>query len=144
MRNELIKRKKWFQRNGKLLLSLVVIVVLIFTVFISLTFGHLGDLGKAYAEPQLYNGALKLAQQNMEVIDLLGQLESIGKIAILEGNVEYNNENSQVDLSVIVVGSKGKATMQVIANRINKAWEYKKITIRIKNPREKRGIIIVK
>lgn len=144
MSNELIERKKWFQRNGKLLLSLVVIAVLTFTLFISFMFGHLGDLGKAYAEPQLYNGALKLAQQNKQVIELLGQLESIGKIAILEGNVEYNNDNSQVDLSVRVIGSKGKANMHVIANRINKAWEYKKISIRIKNPPEKRGIITVK
>lgn len=59
------------------------------------------------------------------------------KIAILEGEVKYNDDNSQVDLSVRVIGTKGKAKMSVIANRINDNWEYEKISIRIKNPSDK-------
>lgn len=144
MSNELLKRKNWIQRNWKWTLPLAVIVILTFTLLLSLTAEHLGDFGKAYAEPQLYAGEVTIAQQNKEVTELLGKLDPIEKMAILEGEVEYSDDNSHVDLSVRITGSKGKANMSVIANRINNIWEYKKISIRIKNPPEKRRTITVK
>lgn len=144
MSNELLKRKNWLQLNWKWIVPLAAILVLTFTLFISLTADHLGDFGKAYAEPQLYADALEIAQQNKEVTELLGKLEPVGKMAILEGDIEYTDENSHVDLSVRVTGTKGNARMHVIANRINDSWEYEKISIRIKNPPEKQQTIVVK
>lgn len=144
MSNEILKQENWFQRNWKWTLPLVVIVILTFTLFFSLIAGHLGDFGKAYAEPQLYDGALEIAQENKDVTELLGQLEPVGKMAILEGDIEYTDESNHVYLSVRVTGTKGKANMSVIANRINDSWEYQKISIRIKNPPEIRQSIDVK
>ncbi|WP_026451942.1 cytochrome c oxidase assembly factor Coa1 family protein [Aequorivita capsosiphonis] len=144
MSNELVKQNNWFQRHWKWMLPLVVVGILTATLFASLTAGHLGDFGKAYAEPQLFKGALDLAQQNREVTELLGQLEPVGNMAILEGDIEYTHESNHVNLSVRVTGTKGKANMQVIANRINDSWEYQKVSIRVKNPPEKRQTIMVK
>lgn len=115
-----------------------------FSLFLSLTADHLSDFGKAYAEPQLYQVALELAQENKEVTALLGKLEPVGKIAILEGDIEYSKENNHVELSVRVIGETGRANMYVIADRRNDMWEYEKIKIRIKNPPENRRTIIVK
>lgn len=144
MSNELLKRKNWLQRNWSWTIPLVVVLILSFSLFFSLTAGHLGDLGKAYAEPQLYAGALEIVQQNKQVTALLGQLEPIGKMAILEGEIDYSNEDCYVDLWVRITGTKGKAGMSVTAKRINNKWEYEKISIRIKNPPEERQNIIVK
>lgn len=144
MSNELVKQKNWLQRSWKWMLPLVVVCFLTFTLFLSMTAGHLGDFGKAYAEPHLYQGAVEIAQKNKEVTALLGKLEPVGKIAILEGDIDYSDDNSHVELSVRVVGATGKATMYAIANRINNVWEYKEITIQIKNPPENRQKIKVR
>lgn len=144
MNNELINKKDWLQRNWKWALTLIVIAFLSLALFLSQTSEHISDFGKAYFEPELYEGALKLAQQNEQVTELLGQLEPVGKMAILEGDIEFTNKNNHVDLSVRIAGTEGKANLSATAYRIKNNWEYEKITIRIKNPSEKRQNIIVK
>lgn len=144
MSNDLVKQKNWLQHSWKWMLPLVIISILTFTLFFSMTAGHLGDFTKAYAEPQLFEGAKDIAQQNKKVTELLGKLEPVEKMAILEGDIEYSDENNHVTLSVKIIGATGKATMDVIANLINDAWEYQKIAIRIKNPPKKRQTIRVR
>jgi len=67
----------------------------------------------------------------------------VSKMAILEGDVNYTNQNRNVQFTVRVEGKNGKALMDGIAERINDSWDYKKITIRVKNPPEKRQTINV-
>lgn len=143
MENELIHQKNWFQRNWQWALPIAIVAILSATLFFSLTARHLGDFGKAYSEPQLFQGALEKAQENAEVKTVLGELEPVSKIAILEGDVNYSNQNRNVQFTVRVEGKNGKALMDGIAERTNDSWEYKKITIRIKNPPEKRQTINV-
>lgn len=144
MTNDLIHQKNWFQRNWKWALPVSVVAILAVTLFFSLTAGHLDDFGKAYAEPQLYDGAVEIAQQNSTVNELLGKIEPVTKMAILEGDIDYTNQNKNVHFSVRIESKEGKARMSVDAERNSDFWEYRKIIIRIKNPSEKRQTILVK
>jgi len=141
MDNDLIHQKTWFQRNWKWVLPIAIFAILAATLFFSLMAGHLGDFGKAYSEPQLFQGALEKAQENEEVKIAVGEIEPVSKMAILEGEVNYTNQNRNVQFTVRVEGKNGKAFMDGFAERSNDSWEYKKITIRIKNPPEKRQTI---
>src|SRR5690606_27097276 len=143
MENELIHQKNWFQRNWKWALPISILAILCATLFFSLTGEHLGDFGKAYSDPQLFQGAMEKAQENEEVKRVLGEIEPVSKMAILEGDVNYTNQNRNVQFTVRVEGKNGKALMDGIAERINDSWDYKKITIRVKNPPEKRQTINV-
>lgn len=141
MSNDLIKQKSWLQLYWRWILPISILGILAAILFFSLTAGHLGDFGKAYAEPQLYEGAISKAQENEKVTVALGKIKPISKMAIFEGDVEYTNKN--VRFALRIEGDHGKAKMDVIAEHVNDVWEYKKITIRIKNPPEKRQIISV-
>ena len=90
------------------------------------------DIVKAYADPDLVQTAIDKAQKNDEVKELLGTLEQVDIMAKLEGSVKYLNNDTSVDISVRVKGSKGKGRMRIIAERNGENWEYKKIVIGIK------------
>lgn len=143
MNNEIIQQKNWAQRNWRWALSFVIILVLGVILLFSLTGDHLGDFGQAYADPQLFQGAVDKAQENEAVTNLLGNLEPIDKMAILEGDVGYSNQNKNVSFSVRLKGSNGKAQMSAEAIRKNDLWEYKKITIRIKDSSKNKQTIEV-
>src|SRR5690606_9200883 len=143
MENELIHQKNWFQRNWKWVLPISIVAILSATFFFSLIGEHLGDFGQAYNDSDLFEGALLKVQENEEVTFALGEIEPVSKMAILEGDVNYTNQNRNVQFTVRVEGKNGKALMDGIAERINDSWDYKKITIRVKNPPEKRQTINV-
>lgn len=143
MENDLIKQRSWFQRNWKLVVPISIVAILGTTLFFSLTAGHLGDFGKAYSDPLLFQGALEKAKENEEVKTVLGVIEPISKMAILEGDVNYTNQGNSVQFTVRIEGKNGKAFMDGIAERITDSWKYKKITIRIKNPPAKKQTIEV-
>ena len=141
MNNELIKQKSWWNRNWKWLVP-VSGILLIFAILISSGMGRIGaDLAKAYSDTELYENALKKAKSNQKVTELLGEIKPIDKLAILEGEVHYTNDNRTVSSTIRIKGSKGKARMDIIADRINNKWSYKKINVRIKNPPEKKQTI---
>ncbi len=140
----MVNQQSWIKRNWKWLLSLIVLMILSLSLFFTLTAGHLSDFTKAYLEPQLFKGAVELAQKNENVSELLGEIEPINKMAILEGDVVYSNQGNKVEFSVKIDGTNRKARIDVIANKNKNVWEYEKITIRIKNPPENRQTIKVK
>lgn len=143
MNNEILPHKNWAQRNWRWALLFIVVLVLAISLLFSLTGDHLGDFGQAYADPQLFQGAVDKSQENKEVIYLLGNLKPIDKLAILEGDVEYSNQNKNVSFSVRVKGTKGKAQMSAKAIRNRDAWEYTKITIRVKDSFKNKNVIEV-
>lgn len=146
MNNEIIEEKKWLKRNWKWFLPLTGI----FLVFITLLFssgmgGHMAGFAKAYADTELYQNAIEKANLNKKVTNLLGEIQPIDNLAILEGEVRYSENNTSVDLSIRVKGNKRKASMDISADRIEGEWNYKKINIRIKKPiKEKQTIEIIK
>lgn len=139
MNNELLTQKNWWQRNWKWFTPVAVIIIFASGLFmISDMDKHLGDFAKASSDTELFKNAVEKAQQDPRVVELLGQLEPIENMAIIEGEVQYTNNDQAVELSVRILGSKGKARLDISAEWINESWEYQKINIRIKTPPEKK------
>lgn len=144
MKNELIEKENWWQKNWKWFApSLTVIILAVGILLLTLTGGNLGNFAQAYSDTELYENALQKANSNLKVKEELGELEPISKLAIIEGDVQYSKNNQFVEMTVRVSGSKGRAAMDIAAERIQNSWNYKKIIVRIKNPPEKKQTINV-
>ena len=94
------------------------------------------DITKAYSDYPIYEGALNKAKSNNRVIEVFGNLKPIDKFAIVEGFVEYSNNNSSIKTTVRIKGTKSKGKLDIVANKVNGAWVYQTITIRVKEPDE--------
>jgi len=132
--NESIREKNWGKRNWKWLVPITAFLILIIAL-LSFTSG-LTSFAQAYAEPALYEKALEEARKNERVLEVLGDLQPVDKLAIMEGNAVYADDNSVADLTFRVKGSKGKGKMDVSVLKKNGLWEYQLIKIRIQNPKE--------
>jgi hypothetical protein len=143
MDNELILNKNWWNRNWKWFLptSLILLLLVTGSVMSSVIGGNIIDITQAYADNSLYQNAINKAQINKRVLEILGELEPIDKLAIVEGNAVYSNNNKSVTSSVRLKGSKGNGKMDILAEKNGTVWKYKAITIRIKNPKEDIKII---
>lgn len=142
MNNELIKQKSWWKRNWKWVVPVSGIILISFAIFFSSGMGGIAtDLAQAYADTELYKEALEKAKSDERVQELLGEIEPIDKLAILEGEVHYTNNHQTVNSTIRLKGTKGKARMDITADRINDEWNYNKINIRIKNPPDKKQTI---
>jgi len=143
MDNELINVNSWWNRNWKWFLpTFIVLFLLVFgLVFSSSIDGNVTDIAKAYSDNSLYEIAIEKAKTNKRVLEVIGELEPVNKLAILEGNVIYSNNNNSVKLSIRIKGNKGKGKMDIAANKNGNEWEYEKINIRIKDPKEEIQIL---
>ncbi len=141
MNNELIVEKSWWKKNWKWFLptALFLMGTLLFTT-LSID-GNVTDIAKAYSENSLYEKAIEKSNTNERVLELLGTLEPIDKLAIIEGNAKYSSNNNSVEVTVRVKGSKGKGKIDISADKKGTEWEYKKISIRIKHPKEEIQIL---
>jgi hypothetical protein len=144
MDNELIVNKNWWSKNWKWFLPTSVLLFLLFLGFIlsSNNGGNVTDIAQAYTDDSLYNNAFEKAKTNKRVLELLGEIKPIDKLAILEGNAVYSSDNNFVKSSVRIKGNKGKGKMDIWAIKSGIQWKYKTITIRVKNPKEE--ILIIK
>lgn len=142
MNNELIKQKSWWKRNWKWLVPVCGIILIFISIFFSSGMGGVTtNLAQAYADVELYDNAVKMAQSDARVKELLGEIQPIDKLAIIEGQVEYSDGNKTVNTTIRVIGTKGKGNLDISANRINDVWVYKIIKIRIKTPPHKKQTI---
>lgn len=137
MDNQITEHKNWLQRNIKWFAPFVVVVLLLGSaVFSSVSDAQLGGYANALADDTLFQNAVKQAQENAEVTSILGTLEPVDQLAVIESNVTYSDNNNAVNLSVRVKGSKAKGRMDVIAAKVNNKWQYEFIKIRIKDPKQ--------
>ena len=141
MDNELIVKKSWWKRNWKWFLPTTLLMFGIGLVLTSSIDGNVTDFAQAYSDNSLYEKAIEKAKANERVLEVLGDLESIDKLAIIEGNAKYSNNNNSIELSVRVKGNKGKGKMDISAVKKGTEWVYKKINIRIKQPKEEIQIL---
>jgi hypothetical protein len=142
MNNELIDQKSWWKRNWKWLVPLSGIILISLGIFFSSGMdGIATDLVQAYADTELYDNALEKAKSDERVTELLGEIKPIDQLAILEGHVEYSNDNKTVNSSIRIIGNKGKGSLDISADRMNNEWNYTKINVRIKNPPENKQTI---
>jgi len=144
MNNELIEQKSWWKGNWKWIVPAVGVILISIGIFFSSGMdGITTDLVQAYASQELYEDAVIKANSDERVIAVLGTIKPIDKLAILEGEVHYSNKNKTINTSIRIIGTKGKARLDIVANRMNTEWKYIKINVRIKNPPEKRQILMI-
>ena len=135
MSNELIPEKSWWKSNWNWVVGCLVLLVVASTILFNTKIIGVGaDITKAYLETSLYTDALQKAQADNRVTEILGTLQPIDKLAILEGAVTYTDSNQRVSSTIRVKGTKGKAKMDIKAQRVQNIWKYNQINIRIKNP----------
>ncbi len=138
MNNELLVRKSWLRRNWRWFLptSLLLFLLLLGVVLKSTIDGNVMHVAQAYSDKSLFEKAIQKANLNQRVIEIIGKIEPIDRLAILEGHTVYTKNNNSVAMSIRVKGSKGKGKMDIFADKNGKEWDYKKINIRIKIPKE--------
>lgn len=129
------QQKPWLQRNWIWLITIAIVVML--TLFISSPIGTVvTDIAKVSAESKIYEDAWQLTSENKDIIKTLGTLESISKLDIIEGQVKYADDNDTVNMTVRVVGDKGKGKLDISATREGIDWDYNLIKVRLKNSKE--------
>lgn len=131
MENEILEEKKGLKRNWKWIVIIVVVFAAIGVFFTTHSGKNVSVFTQAFVDTPLYENAIKKSNTNEDVLSVLGKLQPVDELAILESNVEYGDDNTSVNLSVRVQGNKAKGKMDVVAVKKGKAWEYKMIKIRI-------------
>ena len=122
----------------------ILIITLSGSIYLFSTSGmssHTVNFVQAYLDKDLYQNALIKAKKDERVKMIFGELQPIDKLAILEGEVGYSNDNKTVNMSLKINGSKENGTMHILANREGEKWIYEKIDIIAK--RENKEVIIV-
>jgi hypothetical protein len=138
MDNELITKDNWWKRNWKWLVPTCVLLFF-FGIWLALTLiitGNIDDYAQAYSDTLLYEKAFEKAKTNDRIIAVLGNLEPIDQLAIIEGDVKYSNNGNSVDLSIRIQGTKGRGKMDIVADKKGTVWNYKKINVRIRQSKE--------
>ena len=119
MDNDLINEQSWWKKNWKWFLpTFMIMLLLVFGLLLSSSVdGNVTDIAQAYSDNSLYEKAIEKAKTNKRVIEVIGELEPIDKLAILEGNAIYSNNQNSVELSIRVKGNKGKGKRETIVSR---------------------------
>ena len=142
MNNDLIKNKTWWQKNWKWFVPISSVFSIVTAAIFLSGFGEtLGNYTKAYSDSELYENALIIVRENNRVKETLGDIESINNMTILNGYVEYSDNNNSINTTIKVSGEHGKAMLDISAYLINGKWRYKDLKIRIKKPQEKKETI---
>lgn len=142
MNNNLVEHESWFKKNWKWLVPLTGTMLILSISFLIIAFGSvLDNYSKAYADPKLYELALEKVKQNERVNVVLGEIEPINNMSILNGSINYSDDNNLVNSTIKITCEKGKAMLDILAERNNTTWDYKSITVRIKSPLEKKETI---
>lgn len=138
MNNELIIKNSWWKTNWKWFLPtfIAALLLLIGLVWSSTSDGSFTDIVQAYADHSIHEKAIEKANENQRVHDVIGKIEPLDKLAILEGNAIYSNDHNSVSLSVRIKGNKGKGKMDIKADKNGNEWVYQKISIRLKDSKE--------
>mgnify|MGYP003612290339 CR=1 FL=1 len=129
MDNEIIEQKSFWTKRW--FWSTVIIAIGFMLIMISNS-DDVVNFGQAYADPSLYQNAIDKANKNEKVIQNFGKLKPIDKLAILEGNTLYSNNNKSISISVRVSGKKENGKMDILADKEGHIWKYKSIKIRNK------------
>lgn len=143
MNNELISEKSWWKRNWKWFLATIALLFSIAVTFLSTANIDKGvlDVVRGYSDSALYEKAIEKAKTNERILEVLGDLQPIDPLSIVEGNTKYSNNSNSVALSIRIKGSKGSGKMDAWADKKGAEWEYKKICIRIKHTKEEIQIV---
>lgn len=145
MENDLIEHTSWLKKYWKWLISIFLVLIILLVVFLNSNFGGaIGSFAKAYNDISIYENALQEVKKSDHILSVLGKIEPIDNASILNGDVNYSNNDKTVNSTIKIIGEKGDAMMDISANKINdSSWTYSEIIIRIKHPKEKKETITI-
>ena len=130
------------RKSLKWLIPIIVVLAIVIYLFSSSGMGKVAtDLTQAYADPELYKNAIEKANSDQQVIKNIGEIKPIDKMTILNGEVNFTDDNKTVNTTIKIIGQKGNGKMDIIAKRENENWRYEKINIRIKDSEKKTNTI---
>jgi hypothetical protein len=136
--NEQVQQKNWFARNWLWLVPVggcfTIISLFIFGIG-AIFFGVTNVLKNSTP----YEFAVKLASNNIKVIEYLG--EPIETHRIMSGNISVHNDAGEVDIEIPLKGSKGEGSIIVIGEKIDGEWFYEELYILIKETNEKINLL---
>ena len=122
----------WLNKNYKWLVPVLTIFIIITYLLASSNLGKTStDLAQAYADTELYQEAINKANRNIRVLELIGEIQPVGKMTILNGEVQYLDNAQKVTSTVKVQGSKDNAKLDLSAYRNGDVWVYELINLRI-------------
>ena len=122
----------WLNKNYKWLVPVLTIFIIITYLLASSNLGKTStDLAQAYTDTELYQEAINKANRNTRVLELIGEIQPIGKMTILNGEVQYLDNAQKVTSTVKVQGSKDNAKLDLSAYRNGDVWVYELINLRI-------------
>ena len=80
----------WLNKNYKWLVPVLTIFIIITYLLASSNLGKTStDLAQAYTDTELYQEAINKANRNIRVLELIGEIQPVGKMTILNGEVQY-------------------------------------------------------
>jgi hypothetical protein len=130
------------KKNLKWLIPIMVVLAIIIYLLSSSGMGKVAtDLTQAYAGQDLYKNAIEKANSNQQVIEIIGEIKPIDKMTILNGEVNFSDDNQTVNSTIKVIGSKRNGKLDLTAERENESWHYEKINIRIEDSEKKKKTI---
>ena len=139
--DETVQKSYWFKRNWKWLVPILLLLILFVLSLPKGTGTVVLQYVKGYSDTEVPENALEIVKKNERVKEILGELEPIGKLTILEGYVKYSKNADSVFMAVTIRGSKGKGMMDVKAYNRNGEWHNYELGVRIKDPNLKKETI---
>ena len=114
------------RKSLKWLIPIIVVLGIVIYLFSSSGMGKIAtDLTQAYADPELYKNAIKKANSDQQVIKSIGEIKPIDKMTILNGEVNFTDDNKIVNTTIKVIGQKGNGKMDITAKRENEKLELR-------------------
>ncbi|SHL26485.1 cytochrome c oxidase assembly factor Coa1 family protein [Flavobacterium saccharophilum] len=137
MENELVEKESWLKRNWKWSIPTTILIISIFGFFLTSNSPEgISDIVQAYNDNLLYEKAIERANSDKRIVQSIGIIQPIDKLALLEGNAVYSNNNNSVSLSFRIKGTKGNGKLDISADKIGTVWKYKQIILRNKDSKE--------
>lgn len=139
--NSMHRSRPWYKRKRTWFL---LVMLLGLGMFISSLPAELPTnivyLVKGYSEPEICEGALEITKKNPQILEIIGELEPLGNLDMLNGSVFYSKGGDSVAITINVRGDienkNIRSKMDVVAFKIDGKWEYDEIRVRIKRPPE--------
>lgn len=132
--NDGVRKTNWFTRSLKWWVPILLLLIL-FVMSLPKGIGNTTlHIAKGYSDSDVPENALEIIKKNQRVNQMLGELEPIGQLTILEGYVKYSKNTDSVFMALTIKGNKGKGKMDVKAFKNNGKWEYQQLVVRLKEP----------
>lgn len=135
--NEHLPYRNWFQRNKIWIIFIVILVVVLFYILPKdFKVGAMHML-IAYSDTEIVDSAISITNKNKRIKEILGDIQPMTKMTMLEGYVTYSKNIDSVFMALTIKGSKGKGKgkLDIYAFKKNNKWEFERLLVRLKEPK---------